>query len=153
MRLIKALAPLCRSKKKLEGTIDIYWLYDDGGLTLLLPYILSTRTKYSRNKLRIFFLSNKVEKIQEETRNMAELMAKFRYLKSMSFLKKLKLVFQELNHFCHFVHASSMGVKNAPNLYNLAVTKISSKLEIHSIYDIKSHQIWKSFNQININFH
>ena len=76
---IKALAPLCRSKKKLEGTIDIYWLYDDGGLTLLLPYILSTRTKYSRNKLRIFFLSNKVEKIQEETRNMAELMAKFRY--------------------------------------------------------------------------
>ena len=85
--LTKALAPLYRSKKKLEGTIDIYWLYDDGGLTLLLPYILSTRTKYSRNKLRIFFLSNKVEKIQEETRNMAELMAKFRYLKSMSFLK------------------------------------------------------------------
>ena len=59
--------------------IDVYWLYDDGGLTLLLPYILSTRTKYSRNKLRIFFLSNKVEKIEEETRNMAELMAKFRY--------------------------------------------------------------------------
>lgn len=67
-----------RSKKKLEGTIDIYWLYDDGGLTLLLPYILSTRTKYSRSKLRIFFLSHKVEKIDEETRNMVELMAKFR---------------------------------------------------------------------------
>ena len=41
-------ARVFRSKKKLTGTIDIYWLYDDGGLTLLLPYILSTRTKYSR---------------------------------------------------------------------------------------------------------
>ena len=71
-------ARVFRSKKKLEGTIDVYWLYDDGGLTLLLPYILSTRTKYSRSKLRIFFLSNKVEKIEEETKNMSVLMAKFR---------------------------------------------------------------------------
>ena len=39
-------ARVFRSKKKVKGTIDIYWLYDDGGLTLLLPYILSTRTKY-----------------------------------------------------------------------------------------------------------
>ena len=101
--LIKTLAPLCRSKKKLEGTIDIYWLYDDGGLTLLLPYILSTRTKYSRNKLRIFFLSNKVEKIQEETRNMAELMAKFRYFKNFKskFLKCLSMYLQfEPISFC-----------------------------------------------------
>ena len=73
-------ARVFRSKKKLEGTIDVYWLYDDGGLTLLLPYILSTRTKYSRSKLRIFFLSNKVEKIEEETKNMSELMAKFRFV-------------------------------------------------------------------------
>ena len=71
-------ARVFRSKKKLEGTIDVYWLYDDGGLTLLLPYILSTRTKYANSKLRIFFLSNKVELADEETRSMVELMAKFR---------------------------------------------------------------------------
>jgi hypothetical protein len=28
---------------KRKGTIDVWWLYDDGGLTLLLPYILTTR--------------------------------------------------------------------------------------------------------------
>ena len=35
--------------KKLESgsTIDIYWLYDDGGLTLLVPHILHTRKLYS----------------------------------------------------------------------------------------------------------
>ena len=29
--------------KKRNGTIDVWWLYDDGGLTLLIPYILTTR--------------------------------------------------------------------------------------------------------------
>ena len=33
---------------------------------------------YSGSKLRIFFLSNKIENIDRETRSMAELMAKFR---------------------------------------------------------------------------
>ena len=71
-------ARVFRSKKKVVGTIDVYWLYDDGGLTLLLPYILSNRKMYSGSKLRIFFLSNKIENIDRETRSMAELMAKFR---------------------------------------------------------------------------
>ncbi len=37
-----------RDKSHKEGRIDVYWLYDDGGLTLLLPHILSTRAKFSR---------------------------------------------------------------------------------------------------------
>ena len=32
-----------RNKDPKEGYIDVYWLYDDGGLTLLLPHILTTR--------------------------------------------------------------------------------------------------------------
>ena len=38
--------------KKLESgsTIDIYWLYDDGGLTLLVPHILHTRKLYANCK-------------------------------------------------------------------------------------------------------
>ena len=34
--------------------IDIYWLYDDGGLTLLIPYLLSQRKNWRKQKLRIF---------------------------------------------------------------------------------------------------
>ncbi len=59
-------------------TIDVYWLYDDGGLTLLLPHILTTRSKFARCKLRVFFLSDKLEDLDVETRNMAALLAKFR---------------------------------------------------------------------------
>merc|ERR1712098_1026481 len=38
---------------KRTGTIDVWWLYDDGGLTLLLPYILTTRQQYSGCQLRV----------------------------------------------------------------------------------------------------
>lgn len=67
-----------RGKAQKEGTIDVYWLYDDGGLTLLLPHILSTRAMFSKCNMRVFFLSNKTESLDEETRNMAALMSKFR---------------------------------------------------------------------------
>jgi hypothetical protein len=36
-----------RGKTPIKGeTIDVYWLYDDGGLTLLLPFILKMRSKF-----------------------------------------------------------------------------------------------------------
>ena len=68
-----------RSKEQKKGTIDVYWLYDDGGLTCLLPHILTTRTKFQRCKLRIFFLSNKKkEELEEEALSMQQLLEKFR---------------------------------------------------------------------------
>lgn len=45
-------------EKRPKGTLDVWWLYDDGGLCLLLPYIISTRSTWSNCKLRIFALSN-----------------------------------------------------------------------------------------------
>ncbi|XP_049837763.1 bumetanide-sensitive sodium-(potassium)-chloride cotransporter-like isoform X10 [Schistocerca gregaria] len=61
-----------------NGTIDVWWLYDDGGLTLLLPYIISTRSNWSSCKLRIFTLANKKDELEMEQRSMASLLAKFR---------------------------------------------------------------------------
>jgi len=64
--------------KKRSGTIDVWWLYDDGGLTLLIPYILTTRKQFSECKLRVFSLANRKDELDRETRNMAALLAKFR---------------------------------------------------------------------------
>jgi len=64
--------------KKRKGNIDVWWLYDDGGLTLLLPYILTTRAQFSDCNLRVFALANKRDELDRETRNMASLLAKFR---------------------------------------------------------------------------
>ena len=63
---------------KRSGTIDVWWLYDDGGLTLLLPYILTTRQQFSGCQLRVFSLANRKDELDRETRNMAALLAKFR---------------------------------------------------------------------------
>jgi len=63
---------------KKKGFIDVWWMYDDGGLTLLLPYILTTRQMYSECSLRVFTLGNKKDDLDRETRNIAALLAKFR---------------------------------------------------------------------------
>ena len=57
----------------------MWWLYDDGGLTLLLPYILTTRQQFGACNLRVFTLANRKDELDRETRNMAALLAKFRY--------------------------------------------------------------------------
>ncbi|MCL4136515.1 UNVERIFIED_CONTAM: hypothetical protein GTU68_032430, partial [Idotea baltica] len=66
-----------RTKQK-QGTIDVWWLYDDGGLTLLLPYILTTRSQWAGCKLRVFALANRKDELELETRSMANLLSKFR---------------------------------------------------------------------------
>lgn len=55
-------------RKQKKGTIDVWWLYDDGGLTLLLPYIISTRRNWSNSKLRVFALANKQSELEYEQR-------------------------------------------------------------------------------------
>ncbi|XP_060804518.1 bumetanide-sensitive sodium-(potassium)-chloride cotransporter [Amyelois transitella] len=64
--------------KRQAGTVDVWWLYDDGGLTLLLPYILSTRRAWASSPLRVFTLANKNTEMEIEERNMASLLSKFR---------------------------------------------------------------------------
>lgn len=66
------------SRKQSNAVIDVWWLYDDGGLTLLLPYIISTRRNFHSCKLRVFALANKRAELEFEQRSMASLLAKFR---------------------------------------------------------------------------
>ncbi|XP_032514498.1 bumetanide-sensitive sodium-(potassium)-chloride cotransporter [Danaus plexippus] len=63
---------------RLAGGVDVWWLYDDGGLTLLLPYILSTRRAWASCPLRVFTLANNNAEMEIEERNMASLLSKFR---------------------------------------------------------------------------
>lgn len=53
-------------EKRPKGTIDVWWLYDDGGLTMLLPYIISTRSTWANCKIRIFALSNRKQELEVE---------------------------------------------------------------------------------------
>ncbi|XP_068616528.1 solute carrier family 12 member 1 [Brachionichthys hirsutus] len=64
-------------KKQPKGTIDVWWLFDDGGLTLLLPYILTTRKKWKDSKLRIF-IAGQPGRSELDKQEMESLLQKFR---------------------------------------------------------------------------
>ncbi|XP_055476782.1 solute carrier family 12 member 1 isoform X1 [Psammomys obesus] len=74
-KLVEASAQF--KKKQGKGTIDVWWLFDDGGLTLLIPYILTLRKKWKDCKLRIY-VGGKINRIEEEKLSMASLLSKFR---------------------------------------------------------------------------
>ena len=42
--IMKSINQFKRKQKK--STIDVWWLYDDGGLTMLIPYILNQRKQW-----------------------------------------------------------------------------------------------------------
>jgi solute carrier family 12 sodium/potassium/chloride transporter 2 len=55
-------------EKQPKGTIDVWWIYDDGGLTMLIPYIISTRSAWSNCKIRVFALTNRQQELEVEER-------------------------------------------------------------------------------------
>nr|AIF76153.1 Na-K-Cl cotransporter 2 [Epinephelus lanceolatus] len=74
-KLLEASAQF--EKKQPKGTIDVWWLFDDGGLTLLLPYILTTRKKWKDCKLRIF-IAGQPGRADLDKEEMKSLLHKFR---------------------------------------------------------------------------
>ncbi|XP_063050860.1 solute carrier family 12 member 2-like [Engraulis encrasicolus] len=64
-------------KKQGKGTIDVWWLFDDGGLTLLIPYLLTNKKKWTDCKIRVF-IGGKINRIDHDRRAMAALLTKFR---------------------------------------------------------------------------
>ncbi|KAL1007558.1 hypothetical protein UPYG_G00088350 [Umbra pygmaea] len=64
-------------RKQGQGTIDVWWMFDDGGLTLLLPYILTTRKKFQDCKMRIF-IAGQPGRTELDKEEMKSLLVKFR---------------------------------------------------------------------------
>ncbi|XP_059587385.1 solute carrier family 12 member 3 [Alligator mississippiensis] len=67
---------LFQSNQK-KKCLDVYWLFDDGGLTLLIPYLLTRRKRWSRCKVRVF-ISSQLANAEEQREEIQLLLAKFR---------------------------------------------------------------------------
>uniref|UniRef100_A0AAQ4Q5F2 Solute carrier family 12 member 2 n=1 Tax=Gasterosteus aculeatus aculeatus TaxID=481459 RepID=A0AAQ4Q5F2_GASAC len=64
-------------KKQGKGTIDVWWLFDDGGLTLLIPFLLTNGSKWGDCRIRVF-IGGKINRIDHDRRAMATLLSRFR---------------------------------------------------------------------------
>ena len=51
------------NEKQKEGPIDIWWLYEDGGLTILIPYLLNINYLWSDCFIRVFCLTKTNDEI------------------------------------------------------------------------------------------
>uniref|UniRef100_A0A3B4BM42 Solute carrier family 12 member 10, tandem duplicate 1 n=1 Tax=Pygocentrus nattereri TaxID=42514 RepID=A0A3B4BM42_PYGNA len=63
--------------KQGKKNIDVYWISDDGGLTLLVPYLLTRRKRWRRSKVRVFVIGQQQTKEDERTEMMV-LLRRFR---------------------------------------------------------------------------
>ncbi len=66
-------------KQTSSAIIDVWWLFDDGGLTLLLPYLLRRRKRWRNCQFRIFScVPGETTDAERQHIAMASLLAKFR---------------------------------------------------------------------------
>lgn len=66
-------------KEKQTGTVDVWWLYDDGGLTVLIPYLLTLHRAWKACKLRFFSADIRSKhELNPQGLRMANLLKKFR---------------------------------------------------------------------------
>ncbi|CAF2933854.1 unnamed protein product [Rotaria sp. Silwood2] len=68
-----------RPKQNSSAIIDVWWLFDDGGLTLLLPYLLRRRKRWRNSQFRIFScVPGEKNDAERQHVAMASLLSKFR---------------------------------------------------------------------------
>ncbi|XP_067117756.1 solute carrier family 12 member 10, tandem duplicate 1 [Osmerus mordax] len=63
--------------KQGKKTIDVYWISDDGGLTLLVPYLLTRRRRWRQCKVRVFIVGHQYN-MEEDRKEMISLLKRFR---------------------------------------------------------------------------
>ncbi|KAJ8714638.1 hypothetical protein PYW07_002863 [Mythimna separata] len=61
-----------------KSILDAWWLYDDGGMNILLPYIIARRGSKEKISLRIFALPRVGMPVKEAEEQMEGLLKKFR---------------------------------------------------------------------------
>uniref|UniRef100_A0A8C7XLF2 Solute carrier family 12 member 3 n=1 Tax=Oryzias sinensis TaxID=183150 RepID=A0A8C7XLF2_9TELE len=114
-------------KKQGKGSIDVWWLFDDGGLTLLIPYLLTNRSKWGDCRIRVF-IGGKINRIDHDRRAMATLLSKFR------------IDFSDINTwFCFSRWTSKLSFKELIEPYRLK----EDDMEQEAAERLKAQEPWR----------
>jgi potassium/chloride transporter 4/5/6 len=63
------------SNERVSGTVDVWWIVHDGGLLMLLPFLLRKHKTWKNTQLRLFTIAH----IDENSTQMKEDLEKFLY--------------------------------------------------------------------------
>uniref|UniRef100_A0A3P9N1F5 Solute carrier family 12 member 3 n=1 Tax=Poecilia reticulata TaxID=8081 RepID=A0A3P9N1F5_POERE len=123
-------------KKQGKKTIDIYWLSDDGGLTLLLPYLLTRRKRWARCKVRVF-VGGEADKKDEQKEEV------------LSLIKKFRLGFQDVEVIPD-IYQNPQSEKFLPLHISLSLTSSSLELtlcDLQSLRQIRLNEVLLDYSR------
>lgn len=110
-------------------TIDIWWLIEDGGLTLLLAYLALKHPNYrSRATLRVFSVASE-DAMEDEKLRLQELLHKFRIEATVIVVPDLKTPAASTRAV--YSTMSSHGEKDRRSIYFM---NISEQMQKHSSF-------------------
>ncbi|XP_030609324.1 solute carrier family 12 member 3-like [Archocentrus centrarchus] len=117
----------CTQGKK---SVDVYWIADDGGLTLLVPYLLTRRKCWRSCKIRVFIVGD--EQNMDEGRN-----------EMIALLKRFRLDFSDV-----IVMTDSEKHPQAKNMSRFVESVSPFRLhdeqqEVASIQELRQREPWK----------
>ncbi|XP_072037577.1 solute carrier family 12 member 1-like [Amphiura filiformis] len=78
MQIDNVIKSMSKFQSKMpKGTIDVWWLQDDGGLTLLVPHLLTHKSIWEKCQLRVF-AGGSQDDLGREKLELAQMLSKFR---------------------------------------------------------------------------
>ncbi|XP_061532472.1 solute carrier family 12 member 3 isoform X2 [Phycodurus eques] len=143
--------PTLFQKKQGQKTIDVYWLSDDGGLTLLLPYLLTRRKRWAKCKVRVFVGGDNSKK-DERREEVMTLIKKFRLgFHDVEVLPDLSQKPQSANiyHFENMVRSFKLDI-NQKNESDCGSSRAQEEPWWVTDQDLERNRA-KSFRQIRLN--
>ncbi|XP_050443366.1 bumetanide-sensitive sodium-(potassium)-chloride cotransporter-like [Adelges cooleyi] len=66
------------TRKRTGGTVDVWWLFDDKGLSLTIAYVLMSSTFWKNCTFRIFGVASAMDRLSTEKNKLKKLMTMFR---------------------------------------------------------------------------
>ncbi|XP_027848383.2 bumetanide-sensitive sodium-(potassium)-chloride cotransporter-like [Aphis gossypii] len=125
-------------KSKHDGTVDVWWLFNDGGLSLIISYILKHRSTWKNCKFRIFGVTNRVECLSEEKNKLKQLLSLYRI--DFDYLDIILSNTTDLSTMTYFnsLLERASSKENQFDEYNLHKEHISETLFLRDLIELHS---------------
>uniref|UniRef100_A0A8B9H354 Solute carrier family 12 member 7a n=1 Tax=Astyanax mexicanus TaxID=7994 RepID=A0A8B9H354_ASTMX len=95
----------CNTERLTEGTIDVWWIVHDGGLLMLLPFLLRQHKVWKKCKMRIFTVAH----LDDNSIQMKKDLYMFIYqLRLDAEVEVVEMVRNESSNMCFLFHQAHM---------------------------------------------
>ncbi|KRY91063.1 Solute carrier family 12 member 2 [Trichinella pseudospiralis] len=126
-----------------KAVIDVWWLCDDGGLTILIPHLLTLERSYLEEaKLRVFTVATDAEKFEEQKKELSNLLDSFRIdVKDVTVIPDISQQPKEstINEFNQLISKFKVADRNSSQLEEELLAVATDNAEL-SMLKYKTYQ-------------